>query len=321
MNDYDDDWWNKIMFLYRSKSLAGLTRLCVRFFAKKLFQKSLQIFARLDLSLLAISFSQSVRSAFWREQLYCCTHFVKIVREGVGWWLLLLLDGPVDSGWTRWGTCCSGCPQVLSCCSRLTPITFETDGRLPLNFYIPASARLQTIFTRARRQQHQQRATGDSQQERQRLLRRIGVGRSVAWTVFRRAKRRRRRRRNKFRFNNRCSCVAPHAEQRVDEVLPVVGCVVVIPPKQSRRENSSRALAIKRHTNTHRENERVKCNTRGMEWISLSLSDFLSPSRTEVSILPCLQCDQMVRLFFNIWPFATMKICPLMSQICQSFAK
>ena len=30
------------------------------------------------------------------------------------------------------------------------------------------------------------------------------------------------------------------------------------------------------------------------------------------------QCDQMVRLFFNIWPFATMKISPIRSQFCQS---
>ena len=30
------------------------------------------------------------------------------------------------------------------------------------------------------------------------------------------------------------------------------------------------------------------------------------------------QCDQMVRLFFNIWPFAIVKISPIMSQICQS---
>ena len=30
------------------------------------------------------------------------------------------------------------------------------------------------------------------------------------------------------------------------------------------------------------------------------------------------QCDEMVGLFFNIWPFATMKISPIMSQICQS---
>ena len=30
------------------------------------------------------------------------------------------------------------------------------------------------------------------------------------------------------------------------------------------------------------------------------------------------QCDQMVRLFFNIWQFATLKISPIMSQICQS---
>ena len=29
-------------------------------------------------------------------------------------------------------------------------------------------------------------------------------------------------------------------------------------------------------------------------------------------------CDQMVGLFFIIWPFATMKISPIMSQICQS---
>ena len=28
------------------------------------------------------------------------------------------------------------------------------------------------------------------------------------------------------------------------------------------------------------------------------------------------QCDQMVKLFLSIWPFATMKIKPNMSQIC-----
>ena len=33
---------------------------------------------------------------------------------------------------------------------------------------------------------------------------------------------------------------------------------------------------------------------------------------------PHNQCDQMVLLFFNIWPFAIMKISPIMSQICQS---
>ena len=32
----------------------------------------------------------------------------------------------------------------------------------------------------------------------------------------------------------------------------------------------------------------------------------------------CEQCYQMVRLFFNICPFATMKISPIMSSICQS---
>ena len=30
------------------------------------------------------------------------------------------------------------------------------------------------------------------------------------------------------------------------------------------------------------------------------------------------QYDKMVRLFLNIWPFATMKISPIMSQICQT---
>ena len=30
------------------------------------------------------------------------------------------------------------------------------------------------------------------------------------------------------------------------------------------------------------------------------------------------QCDQMVRLFFNIWPFEAMKISQIMSHICQS---
>ena len=31
-----------------------------------------------------------------------------------------------------------------------------------------------------------------------------------------------------------------------------------------------------------------------------------------------LQCYQMVKLCFNIWPFATMKISPGMQQICQT---
>ena len=30
------------------------------------------------------------------------------------------------------------------------------------------------------------------------------------------------------------------------------------------------------------------------------------------------QCDQMVKLCFNIWPNATMKISPVMQKICQS---
>ena len=28
-------------------------------------------------------------------------------------------------------------------------------------------------------------------------------------------------------------------------------------------------------------------------------------------------CDQLIRLFFNIWLFTTMKICPIAQQICQ----
>ena len=30
------------------------------------------------------------------------------------------------------------------------------------------------------------------------------------------------------------------------------------------------------------------------------------------------QCDQIDKLFFNIWPFAVMKISTIMSQICKS---
>ena len=37
--------------------------------------------------------------------------------------------------------------------------------------------------------------------------------------------------------------------------------------------------------------------------------------------VPCRQCDQMVSLFFNIWPFATMKISQIMQQIRQSRLK
>ena len=31
-----------------------------------------------------------------------------------------------------------------------------------------------------------------------------------------------------------------------------------------------------------------------------------------------IQCDQMVRLFFKNWPLSTIKINPIMNQICQS---
>ena len=33
------------------------------------------------------------------------------------------------------------------------------------------------------------------------------------------------------------------------------------------------------------------------------------------------QCDQLARLFFNLWPFAAMKICPIALQIWQSWLK
>ena len=41
---------------------------------------------------------------------------------------------------------------------------------------------------------------------------------------------------------------------------------------------------------------------------------------SEIFQLPMvfMQCDQMVRLFFHIWPFASMKISPVTSQIYQS---
>ena len=46
--------------------------------------------------------------------------------------------------------------------------------------------------------------------------------------------------------------------------------------------------------------------------ICSSVFIFVSP------FLCAFQCDQMVRLFFNFWPFTTMKISPIMSQIYQS---
>ena len=46
---------------------------------------------------------------------------------------------------------------------------------------------------------------------------------------------------------------------------------------------------------------------------------FWTPFGIELSMVPAYyQCDQIVRLFFNIWPFGTMKISPIISQICQS---
>ena len=45
---------------------------------------------------------------------------------------------------------------------------------------------------------------------------------------------------------------------------------------------------------------------------------FLAGQSTLVTQVCGYQCDQMVRLFFNIWPFPTMQISPIMSQVCQS---
>ena len=33
------------------------------------------------------------------------------------------------------------------------------------------------------------------------------------------------------------------------------------------------------------------------------------------------QCDQMARLYFNIWPFKSAKICPMVYEFCQSRSK
>ena len=39
------------------------------------------------------------------------------------------------------------------------------------------------------------------------------------------------------------------------------------------------------------------------------------------SFMDCIQCDQMARLFFNFWPFTSMKICPMAFKKCQSGLK
>ena len=36
-----------------------------------------------------------------------------------------------------------------------------------------------------------------------------------------------------------------------------------------------------------------------------------------MKIVPNIKCDPMVRIFLTIWPFATLKISPTVSQICQ----
>ena len=41
-------------------------------------------------------------------------------------------------------------------------------------------------------------------------------------------------------------------------------------------------------------------------------------SRLFQKLVSCFQCDQIVILFFNIWPLAAMKISLIMSLICQS---
>ena len=55
---------------------------------------------------------------------------------------------------------------------------------------------------------------------------------------------------------------------------------------------------------------------RKKSFFHLKTSSLLSFSAFLFSLEPifcCCQCDQMVRLFFNFWPFTSTKICPLMS--------
>ena len=42
------------------------------------------------------------------------------------------------------------------------------------------------------------------------------------------------------------------------------------------------------------------------------------PFKVGISLVGGDQCDQLVKLCFNIWPLATMKIRPVMLQIYQS---
>ena len=71
---------------------------------------------------------------------------------------------------------------------------------------------------------------------------------------------------------------------------------------------------MKMYLNARLESETsVKCQTKS--WDKQN-----HHRRLQNKVRPAMikQCDQMVRLFFNIWPFETMKISPIMSQICPS---
>ena len=54
------------------------------------------------------------------------------------------------------------------------------------------------------------------------------------------------------------------------------------------------------------------CRVIQQEMLQKECTSFYDPSSSYS------QCNLMVRLYFNIWPFATLKASPIMSQICQS---
>ena len=93
-------------------------------------------------------------------------------------------------------------------------------------------------------------------------------------------------------------------------------CVKIIFHFSSERQRhlgTRKKLLLQCHKAGRRHNTKLQ-----LQLFPVSKDGYLNSSGKEHLQLCIYQCDQMVRLFFNILPFATMKISPITSQICRS---
>ena len=104
----------------------------------------------------------------------------------------------------------------------------------------------------------------------------------------------------------------------------LLGSTMIMDPCTSKQHLGLQHAVGQLHQDVARPKARFKPTSTGKSWVDGGApvkTSYHTKMENGTGVFGCVglnQCDQMVRLIFNIWPFANMKISSIMAQICQS---